>query len=125
MSERKVRRFGLVIKAKPNKIKQYQKLHSNNVLGVRKLLRKYHITNFSIFKVKITKTIILFGYFEYTGNSYKKDMLKMNKEPEIIKWLSICDPCQIPLKGHETWAEMVSIYSVSYTHLTLPTTPYV
>ena len=37
-------------------------------------------------------------------------MLKMNSEPEIIKWLSICDPCQIPLKGHKTWAEMVSIY---------------
>ena len=53
MFRRKVKRFGLVIKAKPNKIKKYQKLHSDKVPGVRKLLRKYHITNFSIFKVKI------------------------------------------------------------------------
>ena len=110
MSKKKVKRFGLVIKVKPNKIKKYQKLHSNNVSGVRKLLRKYHITNFSIFKATITKTIVLFGYYEYTGKCYREDMLKMNSEPEIIKWLSICDPCQIPLKGHKTWAEMVSIY---------------
>ena len=110
MSKKKVQRFGLVIKARPNKIKKYQKLHSDKVPGVRKLLRKYHITNFSIFKVKINKTIVLFGYYEYVGKCYREDISKMNSEPEISKWLSICDPCQIPLKGHKTWAEMVSIY---------------
>ena len=110
MSKNNVQRFGLVIKARPNKIKKYQKLHSDKEPGVRKLLSKYHITNFSIFKVKINKTIFLFGYYEYVGNNYKKDILKMNNEPEIIKWLSICDPCQIPLKGHKSWAEMINIY---------------
>lgn len=51
----------------------------------------------------------LFGYYEYTGDNYDSDMAKLAKEPRNVQWLKICDPCQIPLKGHNSWAQMDQI----------------
>ena len=35
-----------------------------------------------------------FGYYEYVGDDFEKDMAQMKKEPRTVEWLKMCDPMQ-------------------------------
>ncbi|MCG7852716.1 MAG: L-rhamnose mutarotase [Methanosarcinaceae archaeon] len=106
----KVKRVGMVIGIKPEKIAQYKELHADSNPGVRDLLTKYHMHNFSIYLQEIDGKYYEFGCYEYTGNDFEADMAKLDAEPRNKEWLSICDPIQIPLKGYKSWAEMELVY---------------
>ncbi len=94
------KRVGMIIGIKPDKISAYEALHAASNQGVRDLLDKYHMNNFSIYIHKMDEShYYLFAYYEYTGNDYKKDMDTMAKEPRNIKWLSVTDAMQIPFAG--------------------------
>lgn len=106
-----IRRFGKVIGIKENRIDDYKKLHADTHMGVRFLISQANITNFSIFIQKFDDgKSYLFSYFEYTGNDYDSDMVKIAEQPEIKSWLSVTDPMQTPFPGESTWKEMDSIY---------------
>ena len=106
----KVKRVGMVIGIRPDKIGQYKALHADTNPGVRDLLNKYHMHNFSIYLHKIGGRYYEFGYYEYTGDDYEADMAKLDAEPRTKEWLSVCDPLQIPLKGYKSWAQMEEVY---------------
>ena len=106
----KTRRVGMVIAIRPEKIPQYKKLHADSSPGVRDLLNKYHMHNFSIFLHQIDGKFYEFGYYEYTGKDYEADMAKLDAEPRNKDWLKLCDPLQIPLKGEKSWAIMEQVY---------------
>jgi L-rhamnose mutarotase len=106
----KVKRVGMVIGIKPEKIAEYKELHADSNPGVRDLLSKYHMHNFSIFLHKIEGRYYEFGYYEYTGDDYEGDMAKLAAEPRNKEWLKVCDPMQIPLKGEKSWAIMEQVY---------------
>ncbi|WP_299549840.1 L-rhamnose mutarotase [Seonamhaeicola sp.] len=109
--DRHIKRVGMVIKIKPEMTKEYKKLHTDSNPGVRDLLTKYHIENFSIFLQQIDSVEFYeFGYYEYTGSDFKEDMEQMAKEVRTIEWLKICNPMQIPLEGSNGWTEMEQIY---------------
>jgi L-rhamnose mutarotase len=105
-----VKRVGMVIGIKPEKITEYKELHADSNPGVRDLLTKYHMRNFSIYLHEIDGKYYEFGYYEYTGNDFEADMAKLADEPRNKEWLSICDPMQVPLKGYKSWAEMEEVY---------------
>jgi L-rhamnose mutarotase len=106
-----VRRIGTVIGIKPDQISAYEALHAASNPGVRDLLQKYHIRNFSIFIHQLDNgKYYLFGYYEYTGTDYKADMAKLATEPRNQKWLSVTDPMQAPLPGEQSWATMKEVY---------------
>jgi len=105
-----VKRVGMVIKLKPEAIDEYRRLHADSNPGVRDLLNKYHMHNFSIFLHKIDGEWYEFGYYEYTGDDFEADMAKLAKEPRNIEWLKVCDPMQLPLEGEDGWAEMEQVY---------------
>jgi L-rhamnose mutarotase len=106
----KVKRIGMVVGLKPEKIEHYKLLHADSIEGVRDLLNKYHMHNFSIFLHQIDGKWYEFGYYEYTGDDYEVDMAAMDAEPRIKDWLSVCDPMQIPLPGEKSWAIMEQVY---------------
>ncbi|MHC4260071.1 MAG: L-rhamnose mutarotase [Planctomycetota bacterium] len=106
----KVKRVGMVIGIRPEKIAEYKELHADSNPGVRDLLSKYHMHNFSIFLHEIDGKWYEFGYYEYTGNDFEADMAKLATEPRNIEWLKVCDPMQIPLKGEKSWAVMELVY---------------
>jgi L-rhamnose mutarotase len=106
----RVKRVGMVIGIKPEKIAEYKELHADSNPGVRDLLTKYHMRNFSIYLHEIDGKYYEFGYYEYTGNDFEADMAKLADEPRNKEWLSICDPMQVPLKGYKSWAEMEEVY---------------
>ena len=108
--KKNIKRVGMVIGLKSEKIKEYKKLHANGNLGVRDLLDKYNIHNFSIFIRKIDNKWYEFAYYEYTGNDYKGDIQKLSHEKRNIEWLKQTDSMQIPLPGEKGWSIMEEVY---------------
>jgi L-rhamnose mutarotase len=106
-----VQRIGMVIGIKDDQISAYETLHAASNPGVRDLLQKYHMHNFSIYMHQLADgKYYLFGYYEYTGTDYKADMEKLGAEPRNQKWLSVTGPMQVPLPGESSWAMMKEVY---------------
>jgi L-rhamnose mutarotase len=106
-----VKRVGMVIRIRPEKIAEYKKLHADSNPGVRDLLRKANIRNFSIFLRQLDDCqYYLVGYYEYVGDNYEGDMDKLAAEPRNKEWLAVTDPMQIPLQGEKSWAMMEEVY---------------
>jgi L-rhamnose mutarotase len=106
-----VRRVGMVIGIKTDQISAYEALHAASNSGVRDLLAKYHMHNFSIYMHPLDDgKYYLFGYYEYTGTDYKADMDKLAAEPRNQKWLAVTGPMQNPLYGVQSWAMMKEVY---------------
>ncbi len=100
----------MVVGLNPKDMSDYKILHSDSNPGVRDLLNKYNMHNFSIFLHQIEGKWYEFGYYEYTGDDFEADMAKMGAEPRIRAWLKVCDPMQLPLKGEKSWAIMEQVY---------------
>jgi len=105
-----VKRVGMVTQLRPEKIAEYKKLHAGSNPGVRDLLTKYHMRNFSIYLQQIDGKWYEFGYYEYTGDNFEADMATMAKEPRNIEWLKQCDPMRKPLRGSKGWTMMNRVY---------------
>ncbi len=109
--QQKVQRVGMVIGIKPEMVEEYKKLHADTNSGVRDLLKKANITNFSIYIQQFDDgKYYLFGYYEYTGNDYDADMKKLSDNPRNTEWLKLCDPMQIPFQGQNSWQLMKRVY---------------
>jgi L-rhamnose mutarotase len=105
------KRVGMVIGIKPGVIEEYKGLHADDYPGVRDLLKNANFANFSIFIHQFDDgNYYLFGYYEYTGDDFEKDMSDLAKEQRNIEWLKVCDPMQIPFEGEDGWAEMEKVY---------------
>jgi L-rhamnose mutarotase len=109
-NQNRVQRVGMVVGLRPEKIDSYKKLHADDNPGVRDLLDKYNMHNFSIFLTQIDGKWYEFGYYEYTGNNYEADMNKLAQEQRNIEWLKVCDPMQVQLKGEKSWKIMERIF---------------
>lgn len=104
-----VKRVGMVIGIRPEKIEEYRRLHAGP--GVRDLLQAANFRNFSIFLCQLDDgRYYEFAYYEYVGDDYDADIAWLAAQPRNQEWLSICDPMQIPLKGEKSWAVMEGIY---------------
>jgi L-rhamnose mutarotase len=112
IGERKVtKRVGMVIGIKPEAIEEYKRLHADDNAGVRDLLTMANMENFSIFIHQFDDgKYYLFGYYEYTGDNFEKDMAELAVKERNIEWLKVCDPMQIPFEGESSWSEMEQVY---------------
>ena len=104
------KRVGMVVGLKPEMIDEYKRLHADGNAGVRDLLTKYNLSNFSIFLHQIEGKWYEFGYYEYVGDDFEGDMAKLDAEPGNKEWLKVCDPMQLPLEGETSWAVMEQVY---------------
>jgi L-rhamnose mutarotase len=104
-----MKRYGSVIKVKPEKFEEYNTLHAAVWPGVLKMITECNIRNYSIYH----KDGFLFSYLEYIGDDYAADMAKMAADPETQRWWDICKPCQKPLETRdegEWWADMEELF---------------
>lgn len=108
---RPVKRVGMIIGIRPDRLAAYEALHAASNAGVRDLLTKYHMHNFSIYLERLPdETYYLFGYYEYTGTNFEADMKKLAAEPRNQEWLRSTDSMQIPLPGKSSWVVMREVY---------------
>ena len=105
-----VKRVGMVVELDPKCIEEYRRLHADDHPGVRDLLSKYHLRNFSIFLHRIAGRWLEFGYYEYHGSDFEGDMAALAAEPRNQEWLVRCDPMQVPLEGETGWTTMERVY---------------
>lgn len=103
------KRYGQVIKVKPEKLEYYKKLHANPWPCVVEKIQECNIQNYSIY----LQDDFLFAYFEYVGEDFTSDMQKMAEDSCTIKWWKETDPCQeaIPsAKPGEWWTTMEEVF---------------
>jgi len=109
-AQKQVKRVGMVVQLREEYLDEYKQLHADGNPGVRDLLNKYNMHNFSIFLHEIDGKLYEFGYYEYTGKDFEADMAALDAEPRNKEWLKVCDPMQKPLEGETGWAEMEQVY---------------
>ena len=103
-----MKRYGQVIKIKPEKIEYYKKLHANPWVEVLGKIAECNIKNYSIYIYKD----LLFAYFEYVGTDFATDMKKMAADINTQLWWKETDPCQESLSpdSSEWWLNMEEIF---------------
>ena len=104
-----MKRYGMVIGVRPEKLEEYKRLHAAVWPGVLKTIAECNIRNYSIY----LKDDMLFGYFEYHGENFTADMAKMAADPLTQEWWRHCEPCQKPLETRaegEWWANMEEVF---------------
>jgi L-rhamnose mutarotase len=92
-------RLGQVIALKEEHVAEYTRVHADGHAGVRDLLAKWHLHNFSIFMQTVAGQRLLFLYAEYTGDDYAGDMAGLSAEPRDAEWHRLCDPMQASFNG--------------------------
>jgi L-rhamnose mutarotase len=104
-----MRRYGMVIQVRPEKLEEYKRLHASVWPEVLAMIRACNIRNYSIYE----KDGFLFSYFEYAGRDFRRDMAKMAADPTTQEWWAHCKPCQLPLESRaegEWWAGMEEVF---------------
>jgi len=104
-----MKRYGTVIKVRPEKFRQYKRLHAAVWPDVLKKIAECNIRNYSIYH----KDGYLFSYFEYVGDDFDADMARMAADETTRKWWAVCKPCQRPLQTRapgEWWAGMEEVF---------------
>lgn len=109
-----VKRYGSVIGLKPELAERYIEEHANTWPGVLQGIREANIQNYSIYLARFSEeTLLLFSYFEYTGQDFDADMAKLAADPVTQKWWALVKPMQIPLPHRqegEWWADMEEVF---------------
>ena len=104
-----MRRYGMVIKVRPEKFEEYRTLHAAVWPDVLKMIAECNIRNYSIYH----KDGQLFSYFEYCGVDFAADIAKMAADETTQKGWELCIPCQEPLATRaegEWWADMEEVF---------------
>ncbi len=109
-----MKRYGMVIELKAEKLEEYKRLHAAAWPGVLKMIAACNIRNYSIYLRKLPDgKHYLFSYFEYTGRDFEADMAKMAADPLTQRWWEMCKPCHNPLPDRaesEWWAGMEEVF---------------
>jgi len=104
-----MKRFGQIIRVKPEHFEAYKAYHAAVWTDVLKKITECNIRNYSIFH----KDGLLFAYFEYTGEDFSADMAKMAADPKTQEWWAVMKPMQQPLENIEKgewWANMEEVF---------------
>jgi L-rhamnose mutarotase len=106
-----MRRIGMVMGIRPDKIEEYKRLHAAAWPGVLAKISDCNMKNFSIFLREPEN--LLFAYFEYHGNDLAADSARMAADPITQQWWTECNPCQQPFESRgegEWWASMEPVF---------------
>jgi len=106
-----VRRMGVVIGVKADRIAEYKRLHAEPWPEMNAALSAANIRNYSIYLREPEN--LLFGYWEYVGDDFSADMKVLDGLAVSKRWLALTDPCQAPLKSApagERWSSMPEVF---------------
>jgi L-rhamnose mutarotase len=104
-----MKRYGQVVRLKPEKRDEYVRHHGAVWPGVLKTIAECNIRNYSIFE----HGELLFGYFEYHGNDFAADMAKMAACPETQRWWALMFPMleKLPPENQgQRWTDLAEIF---------------
>jgi len=70
-----MKRYGMAIRVKPDKLEEYKRLHADVWPDVLKMITQCSIRNYSIYH----KDGMMFSYFEYVGDDFDADMVSASR----------------------------------------------
>jgi len=109
-----MKRYGMVIGVRAEKVDEYKKLHADVWPEVLKTIRECNLRNYSIYLRRLDDgQHYLFSYFEYVGSDYAADMARMAADPATQRWWTLCMPIQKPLENlgpDGWWADMEEVF---------------
>jgi L-rhamnose mutarotase len=106
-----VRRFGQVIRVRPDRVADYERLHAEAWPGVLATIRAANIRNYSIFR----HGELLFAYFEYVGDDFEADMAAIAADPVTQEWWQLTDAMQEPFAERAAGSWWLTIPEVFHT----------
>ncbi len=104
-----MKRYGELIKIRPEKFEEYKRLHSNVWPEILQTLHECNFRNYTIFHAGE----FLFGYYEYVGDDYAADTARIGASECTQKWWELTIPCQIPLETRaegDWWEQMEELF---------------
>ncbi|MFG2286264.1 L-rhamnose mutarotase [Streptomyces sp. NPDC048595] len=104
-----VRRFGKLIRLRPEHREEYLRLHAEVWPEVLATITACRLRHYSIF----LEGEMLFSYFAYTGEDYEADLAKMAADPVTRRWWRLTGPCQEQTGGavpEEWWTPMREVF---------------
>ncbi|MDD3141696.1 MAG: L-rhamnose mutarotase [Lachnospiraceae bacterium] len=104
-----MKRFGDMIRIKPEGLKKYKAYHKNPLPGVNEMIKACNLQNYSIYQ----RGDYMFAYYEYIGINFEADMAKMSADPKTQEWWDLVKPLMQPLddkKENEFWSSMEEVY---------------
>jgi L-rhamnose mutarotase len=109
-----MKRYGMVVGLREEKINEYKRLHAAVWPEVLKKIKQCQIENYSIYTRKMPDgKHYLFSYFEYAGKDFKADMDAMAADPKTQEWWAVCKPCQFTFADNakdEWWSPMEEVF---------------
>lgn len=105
----KVKRYGQLIRVRPEREQEYIRYHAAVWPEVLKTIEDCNIRNYSIF----LKDHMLFAYFEYVGDDFAADMRKMAADQKTQEWWAIMEPMQDPFPQRapgDWWLRMEEVF---------------
>ena len=106
-----MRRMGMVIALRPERVAEYKRLHAAVWPSVLARISACRIQNYTIFLREPEN--LVFATWEYHGTDFTADMEAMAVDPDTQRWWALTDPCQEPLTSRglgEWWATMEEIF---------------
>ncbi len=106
-----MRRIGQVIRLRPERAEEYERLHAAVWPEVLARITASGIRNYTIYLSR--PEMLLFATWEYHGDDFAGDMEDMKADPATQRWWQLTDPCQEPLIGRlegEWWSPMAEIF---------------
>ena len=104
-----MKRYGMVLDVRPERLEEYKEVHRDVWPEILALIKECNIRNYSIYY----KDGMLFSYYEYVGDDYAADMVKMAADPKTQQWWALTKPMQVPLETRQEgeWgAEMEEVF---------------
>jgi L-rhamnose mutarotase len=108
-----MKRMGMVIGIKPERIEEYKKTHAAVWPEVLAKISDCNMRNYTIFLREPEN--LLFGYFEYHGHDWAADSAKMAADPKTQEWWAIHNPMQSPLASRnegDWWAMAEEVFHI-------------
>lgn len=115
VSTTRIRRFGQVIRLRPDKVDEYKRLHAAVWPAVLERIAHAGVRNYSIFLRELAGEPHLFAYFEYVGDDWARDSAAIAADEATQRWWRLTEPCQAPLDDRapgEWWAAMEEVFHV-------------
>ena len=103
-----MRRFGQVIRVKPDAVDVYERLHADPWPAVLAAIAAANIRNYSIYR----HDDVLFAYFEYIGDDLEVDMARMAADPAVVEWWSLTDAMQVPYPERDPGAWWLTLREI-------------
>jgi len=106
-----VQRMGMVLRIRPEFVEEYKRLHADAWPEVLEALSGANLTNYSIYLNE--PELLLFSYWEYTGDDFASDLGKALVAPRMEDWWNLCAPMHEPFESRkegEWWSMMEEIF---------------